>query len=58
MKIKLASKLETSNLEKMEISIEFDPNNPVHEGLAAMVSAVCDTVRQLLILQEAVDSGS
>lgn len=55
MKVDVDSVVYSSHKEVVTITIEFDPDNSQQEGMTAMVVAVCDTVRQVIMLQEAME---
>lgn len=56
MKVDVNSVVESSTKEKVTITIEFNPSDSQQEGMTAMIVAVCDTVRQVVMLQEVIDA--
>lgn len=56
MKITSDQMLDTPTRELLKIEIEWNPKNDAHEGHVAMIATVIDTVRQLIVLEEALNA--
>lgn len=53
MKVDFKQDLISSTEEVIEIKVIFNPQNSNHEGYAAMIHTVIDTVRRIIVLEEA-----
>ena len=55
MKVDFSQDLISPTEEVIQIQISFNPQDPIHEGYAAMIHTIIDTVNRILILEKALE---